>query len=63
LTDGQIRASDDERLKQIDGLHADMLGKLTFLRQFDNNNELLSLQRAQGQGDVDFVKKLYGITN
>jgi len=63
LTDGQIRASDDERMKQIDGLHADMLGKLSFLRQFDNNNELLSLQRSRTQDDVDQVKKLYGITN
>ncbi|MBN8856251.1 MAG: hypothetical protein BGO55_08810 [Sphingobacteriales bacterium 50-39] len=61
LTDGSMRASDDERLRQIDFLHKDMLGKLTFLRQFNNQASLLSTQRAVDMDDATFIEKLYGI--
>jgi hypothetical protein len=61
LTDGGIRASDDERIKQIDGIHKDMQSRLSFLRSFNNRTALLSLQRSRDQDDVDMVKKLYGL--
>lgn len=63
LTDGSLRASDDERLRQIDLLHKDMVGKLTFLRQFNNQAALLSGQRAAEMDDATFMQKLYGIKN
>jgi len=61
LTDGQLRASDDERLKQIDVLHTNMQSRLSFLRSFNNNAELLSIQRSRGQDDIGQVKKFYGL--
>lgn len=61
LTDGQLRASDDERLKQIDALHANMQNRLSFLRSFNNNAELLSIQRSRGQDDIGQVKIFYGL--
>jgi hypothetical protein len=63
LTDGELRASDDERLKQIDALASDMQHRLRVLEQFNNSQELLSLQRARDAGDVEMVKKLYGLNN
>ena len=61
LTDGELRASDDERLQQIDALEADMENRLRALERFNNSWEMLSLQRARGQSDVEMVKRLYGL--
>jgi hypothetical protein len=63
LTDGELRASDDERLQQIDALAADMQNRLQVLERFNNSQEMLSLQRARDKGDVEMVRKLYGLTN
>lgn len=61
LTDGQLRASDDERLRQIDALHTDMRAKLLSLRRFNNQTTMLSMQRSRGLDDVNQVKNLYGL--
>lgn len=61
LTDGQLRASDDERLRQIDALHTDMRAKLLSLRRFNNQTTMLSIQRSRGLNDVNQVKQLYGL--
>jgi len=63
LTDGELRASDEERLKQIDALGADMQNRMRVLEQFNNSYEMLSLQRAKDQTDVDRIKQWYGLTN
>ena len=62
LTDGQIRASDAERLNQIDAIYATMSQQERYLDGFDQSNALLSMQRASDQNDLDTLKKLYGIT-
>jgi hypothetical protein len=61
LTDGELRASDAERLKQIDKIYADLLGANGFLMQVNNSTALLSLQRAADENDAETTKKLYGI--
>lgn len=63
VTAGKLRMSDDERLKAIDGISKDMEGKLNFLRQFNQNTSVLSLQRAKEKKDAQSMKKVYGLNN
>jgi hypothetical protein len=63
LTDGILRASDDERLSEIDRLDAEMQDRLSFLRYFNNNTTLLALQRAREQNDVTTIQNIYGFKN
>lgn len=61
ITDGLLRASDDERLVQIDKLYDEMKDRLTFLRHFNNNTSVLSLQRARSKNDLNTVSGIYGV--
>lgn len=61
LTDNVLRASDDERLSEIDRLDSEMQDRLSFLRYFNNNTATLALQRAREQNDVNTIKNIYGI--
>jgi len=61
VTAGQARMSDDERLQAIDRIHADMQDKLEFLRNFNNNTSVLSLQRQKEFNDSRAVQKLNGL--
>ncbi len=61
ITDGVLRASDDERFNQIDKLDAEMNDRLHFLRYFNNNTSILSLQRARERNDANTVKGIYGL--
>lgn len=60
ITANKLRMSDDERIKAIDGLFADMQDKLLFLRHFNNNTSILALQRAKEKNDVKTIEELYG---
>lgn len=62
LKDGDIRMSDDERLKAIDDVFNSMQDKLLFLRHFNNNATILALQRARERKDVSTAQKIYGLT-
>ena len=53
--------SDAERLLLIHKASAGMQKNLNDLRQYNNNNVWLSLQRATDEQDKQTVKKLYGI--
>jgi len=53
--------SDAERLLLIHKASAGMQKNLNDLRQYNNNNVWLSLQRATDEQDKQAVKKLYGI--
>lgn len=57
----KLRMSDDERLSAIDRIFYDIEGKLMFLRGFNNNTQLLAIQRARLAGDVKTINSLYGI--
>lgn len=63
ITSGTLRMSDDERLKQIDGLYGDMIDRLSFLRHFNNQTSVLSLQRTKAGNEINFSKKIYGLSN
>lgn len=60
LTAGDMRMSDDERLKAIDDVFNSMQDKLLFLRHFNNNTTILALQRAKEKNDVLTAQKIYG---
>ncbi len=61
LTDGDLRMSDDERLRAIDDVFRSMEDKLLFLRHFNNNTTILAVQRAREKKDVATAQKIYGI--
>ena len=63
ITDGTLRASDDERLDMIDKLSAEMQDRLSFLRYFNNNTTVLALQRAREKNDVNTIRNIYGVKN
>ena len=62
ITAGTMRMSDDERLAAIDKIFIDMQDKLAFLRDFNNNTGLLSMQRSRENNEVNSSRKLNGIT-
>jgi len=61
VTANKLRMSDDERLKAIDKINADMENKLQFLRAFNNSTSMLALQRQKSQQEINSSKSLYGI--
>lgn len=61
ITATKLRMSDDERLQAIGRIYLDMEDKLTFLRAFNNNTQLLAIQRARSANDVNSLQKLYGV--
>lgn len=63
ITAGKMRMSDDERLKAIDRIFEDMENKLTFLRHFNNNTSVLSVQRAKEKSDVNSIQGIYQVND
>ncbi len=61
ISPGVLRMNDEERLRRIDELADDMRNKLTFLRHFNNNTSILSLQREHEQNDANTLEHLYRI--
>jgi hypothetical protein len=61
ITAGKLRMSDDERLHSIDGIYDDMQDKLVFLRNFNNNTSILSIQKEKEQQDIDVMRNLYDL--
>ena len=53
--------SDAERLKIIDGAASRIDQNYSDLKEFNNNNIKLSLQRSKDENDLNTVKKLYGL--
>ena len=62
ITAGELRMTDDERLKAIDKIYEDVLGQYTFLNEFNNSTALLSLQRDNEQREIDLMRKIHGLT-
>jgi len=62
LTAGSLRMSDVERLTAIDRIDKAMIEKLSFLRQFNSQTAVLSVQRYKEQQSVLGMQKVYGIT-
>lgn len=61
ITANKLRMSDEERLSAIDNIYKDMAYKLSFLRRFNNQTQVLALQRAKENKDVKVMKELYDV--
>lgn len=61
ITATKLSMSDDERMQAIDRIFFDMEDKLVFLRTFNNNTQLLAIQRARSANDIKTLRQLYGI--
>jgi hypothetical protein len=53
--------SDAKRLEIINSVATNVEQNLMDLKDFNEQNKMISLQRATEQGDIDYVKKLYGL--
>src|SRR5260221_2488203 len=53
--------SDAKRLEIINTVSVNVEQNLMDLKEFNEQNKMISLQRATEQGDIDYVKKLYGL--
>ena len=62
LTAGNLRMSEEERLKAIDQIAEDMTDKLNFLRNFNKENNILAVQRGREKVDVIISAKQRGLT-
>lgn len=60
LTAGELQLSDDERIKRIDAVYAEMDRRSLFVNQFYGELQLLQLQRNKELLDAKKVKKMYG---
>jgi len=61
ITAGNLRMSDDERIREIDRIYMDMQDKISFLRYFNTETSLLSLQRARELNSISTMQGSYGI--
>ena len=53
--------SDAKRMEIINEVDQNLDENLNDLREFNNQNKMMSLQRASEKGDIETVKKLYGL--
>lgn len=60
-SDGTYEMKDNERLKRIDVLHADLQDQYAFAKHFESQAELFALQRLQESTNVSISRQLYGI--
>ncbi|PWS26189.1 hypothetical protein DHW03_15450 [Pedobacter yonginense] len=58
ITSSKLRMNDEERLHSIDRIFEDTLGKLDFLRSFNQQAGLLLLQRKRAKADLETTKTL-----
>jgi hypothetical protein len=59
VTASKLRMSDADRIKGIDRIYGSSSDLLNFLRSFNRQGVLLSLQRAKDNNDILTLKKLY----
>jgi len=58
---GKLRMTDNERLNAIDVIYESMQDKLGYLRRFNVNTSILSLQKGKEQNDIDVIRRLYDV--
>jgi len=63
LTDGAIRASDGERMQELDTVYNRMLRQYQLVDRLSDQGALLALLRSREAGDVSVLRELFGITN
>ena len=60
VTAGQLRMSDDERMRAIDRIYDRIEDQFAFLEDFNSSTGYLSLQRKAEQTEINMSKKIYG---
>lgn len=60
-TSGTVGMSDDERLRRIDRLYADMQKIYVTAQSFRQTTQMMALYRQREQGDIQNGKNLYGL--
>ena len=63
LTAGNLRMSEEDRLKAIDKIGEEMGDKLNFLRVFNKENNMLAVQRGREKIDVTLSRKQSRLSN
>ena len=53
--------SDAKRLEIINAVSDNLEQQFMDLKDFNNQNKMISLQRASEKGEIEYVKKLYGL--
>lgn len=61
ITDAALSMKDDERMKRIDTLYADMQNKIGFCASFSNEMDILSIQRRGEQMEFKRSKDVNGL--
>ncbi len=59
LSSGELALSDDERIKRIDKVYAEMKDRYSFINSFCKDLERLRIGRSQELKDVNTLQKLY----
>ena len=54
--------SDAKRLEIINTVSDNMEHQFMDLKEFNNQNKMISLQRASEKGEIEYVKRLYGLS-
>jgi len=62
VTASKLRMSDEERLQAIDRVYYDMENKVLFLKVFNSSTQVLVMQRAKENHELNTVQKLYEVT-
>jgi hypothetical protein len=61
VTAKKLRMSDDERIKEIDRIYAEMEDKATFLNSFNSSANSLAIQRQKQLKEINAVRNITGI--
>jgi hypothetical protein len=61
ITSGRLRMSDDERLQAIDKIYVSVEDQYSFLKYFNGNTAMLSLQRKSEQAQIEMSRRIAGI--
>ncbi len=62
IISGKLRMSDDERLQAIDKIYAAVEDQFSFLKDFNSNTAMLSLQRKSEQAEIKMSRRINGLT-
>ncbi len=61
ITAGKLRMTDDERLQAIDQIYSSIEDQHSFLKDFNSNTALLSLQRKSEQAQIKMSRSISGL--
>jgi hypothetical protein len=53
--------NDVKRLELINTVSEQVVQNMMNLREFNHQNKMISFQRAAARGEIEYVKRLYGI--